>query len=118
LKKNEEYFDFGCGWGTLLCHAAKHFGAKCTGITLANEQVKWGHDQAKKMNVDNSVNLICCDYREISKHSPSNKKYDAISCVEMAEHVGVRHINSFFTMVYNMLKHDGKFFFTNCVPTS
>ena len=47
------------------------------------------------------------DYRDIPV--PPGK-YKIITCLEMAEHVGVRHFSSFLTQVYNMLDDDGIFF--------
>jgi cyclopropane-fatty-acyl-phospholipid synthase len=28
LQEGESFLDIGCGWGTLVRHAAKHYGAK------------------------------------------------------------------------------------------
>src|SRR5204862_251460 len=36
--------------------------------------------------------------------------YNKITCLEMAEHVGVRHLGGFFRQVYDMLDDDGVFF--------
>ena len=30
--------DVGCGWGSLILHAAEHYGVHATGITLAAQQ--------------------------------------------------------------------------------
>ena len=32
--------DVGCGWGSLSLHAAQHFGARVTGVTISAEQKK------------------------------------------------------------------------------
>ena len=45
------------------------------------------------------------DYRDI----PSTK-FDKITCLEMAEHVGVRKFQSFLAQVLDMLEDDGIFF--------
>ena len=34
LKKGDKFLDIGCGWGTLVRHAAQKFGAKARGVTL------------------------------------------------------------------------------------
>jgi cyclopropane fatty-acyl-phospholipid synthase-like methyltransferase len=44
------------------------------------------------------------DYRDIPK-----TKYNAISCLEMAEHVGVRLFKTFARQVYDLLEDDGLF---------
>ena len=51
LKSGEKLLDIGCGWGTLLAHAAKNFGAQATGVTLAREQTEFGLKRAKD---------VCC----------------------------------------------------------
>jgi len=35
LQPGERLFDIGCGWGELVIHAAKHYGAKVLGITVS-----------------------------------------------------------------------------------
>jgi cyclopropane-fatty-acyl-phospholipid synthase len=41
LKEGETLLDIGCGWGTLLRHAAKEYGAEATGVTLSSEGKIW-----------------------------------------------------------------------------
>ncbi|MCA9564161.1 MAG: class I SAM-dependent methyltransferase, partial [Myxococcales bacterium] len=38
MKPGDKHLDLGCGWGTLVAHAAKNFGTDSTGVTLAQEQ--------------------------------------------------------------------------------
>jgi cyclopropane fatty-acyl-phospholipid synthase-like methyltransferase len=112
LKEGEKMLDIGCGWGTLLCHAAKYYGADATGVTLSKEQVAWGTKQAKDMGVVDRVHPLVRDYRDTPlPQEKANKKYDKISCLEMAEHVGMRHFQSFLQQVYDMLDDDGLFYF-------
>ena len=35
------FLDIGCGWGSLSLHAAQHYGAQVTGVTIAAEQKKF-----------------------------------------------------------------------------
>jgi len=109
LKEGDEHLDIGCGWGTLLRHYAKNYGTKSTGCTLAKEQVTWGEDLAKKEKVDDKIEYLCCDYREIPKRT-NFKKYDKITCLEMAEHVGIKNFQAFLLQVNDMLKDDGIFY--------
>ena len=46
LKKGQRFLDIGCGWGTLVRHAAKRFGAHAVGVTRetlqpAARSTKW-----------------------------------------------------------------------------
>jgi len=109
LKEGDEHLDIGCGWGTLIRHYAKKYGSKSAGCTLAEEQVKWGMDLAEKEGVQNKIEYFCCDYRLIPSKN-GNKKYDKITCLEMAEHVGVKNFTSFLLQVNDMLKDDGIFY--------
>ncbi|ORX44454.1 S-adenosyl-L-methionine-dependent methyltransferase [Hesseltinella vesiculosa] len=104
MKAGEEHLDIGCGWGTLVGHAAKNFGTKSTGVSLSRNQVAYGN---KKFEADGNKNaqLNCMDYRDI----PS-KKYNKITCVEMAEHVGVKRFNAFLTEVRELMEDDGLFY--------
>lgn len=105
LKEGEELLDIGCGWGTWVRYAAKKYGAKTTGVTLAKEQVAWHDEKVKEEKVEGSQ-VWCMDYREI----PETKKYDKISCLEMSEHVGVWKYRSFLQQVKRLLKDDGLFY--------
>ena len=62
LEPGMTLLDVGCGWGSLSLHAAEHFGARVTGITIAAEQKRFidaadprarprgpGHDQALRL---------------------------------------------------------------------
>jgi len=47
------------------------------------------------------------DYRDIPVPTGG---YNKITCLEMAEHVGVRHFRAFAKQIYDMLDDDGVFF--------
>lgn len=108
LKKYDapRMLDIGCGWGTLACHAAKYFNATVKGISLAQEQVNFGLERAKEMGVADKVTLQVMDYRLLPEH----EKYDAISCVEMSEHVGIWKYQDFLKLVKSRLTDEGLFF--------
>ena len=41
LEPGMSLLDVGCGWGSLSLHAAEHFGATVTGVTIAAEQKRF-----------------------------------------------------------------------------
>ncbi|KAK2755502.1 Sphingolipid C9-methyltransferase 2 [Arachnomyces sp. PD_36] len=108
LKQGDTVLDLGCGWGTLAKYASVHYGAHVTGITLGRNQTKWGNNGLRKAGIDEDQSrVLCMDYRDSPSVSGGYKK---ITCLEMAEHVGVRHFSTFCSKVYDMLDDDGVFF--------
>ncbi|KAK3812877.1 MAG: Mycolic acid cyclopropane synthetase-domain-containing protein [Benniella sp.] len=106
LKKGERHLDIGCGWGTLTAYAAKNYGTDSTGVTLALKQTEFGNNRIKEYGVPaTQARIKNCDYRDIP-----NEKWDKITCLEMAEHVGVLRFNEFLLQIKDMLNDDGLFY--------
>ncbi|MBS1562598.1 MAG: class I SAM-dependent methyltransferase [Bacteroidetes bacterium] len=105
LKPGERLLDIGCGWGTLLAHTAKYYGTDTTGISIAQAGVDYANQQIADWGVKDRARAIRMDYRAI----PADK-YDKISCLEMAEHVGVKYFQRFMNQIYGLLKDDGLFY--------
>ena len=108
LKQGEKLLDIGCGWGTLAKFASTNYGAHATGVTLGRNQTAWGNSGLRKAGIEESQsNILCMDYRDIPVPEGG---YNKITCLEMAEHVGVRLFSTFLRQVYDMLDDDGVFF--------
>ncbi len=108
LKHGETLLDIGCGWGTLAKYASTNYGAHATGVTLGRNQTAWGNNALRKASIEESQSrILCMDYRDIPQ-TPGG--YSKITCLEMAEHVGVKYFSSFLKQVYDMLDDDGVFF--------
>jgi cyclopropane fatty-acyl-phospholipid synthase-like methyltransferase len=103
LKEGETLLDIGCGWGTFVARAAKEFGAKTYGVTLAQEQVNFGTDRINAYGVSDRAKVEVCDYRNVTG------QFDKIVSLEMCEHVGVKNIVSYYKKVHDLLKDDGLF---------
>lgn len=104
VRPGDEMLDIGCGWGTLAMHAAKHFGAKTTGITISKNQTAFGNARIAKAGLMDRARIECLDYRDIPR-----RQYDRISSLEMVEHVGVKNFGKFCRLAYDLLKDDGLF---------
>jgi cyclopropane fatty-acyl-phospholipid synthase-like methyltransferase len=105
IKPGERLLDIGCGWGTLIAHAAKYYGADTTGITIAQAGADYANAQIERWGVKDKARAIRMDYRSIPQD-----KYDKISCLEMAEHVGVKNFTKFMRQIAGLLKDDGLFY--------
>ncbi len=102
MKPGDKHLDIGCGWGTLITYAAKHFGSDSTGVTIAQEGHDWGMNQIKSHGVQDKARVWRMDYRDIPK-----VKFDKITCLEMGEHVGIRKFQRFINQIYDLLNDDG-----------
>lgn len=105
LRRGDQLLDIGCGWGSLIIHAAKEYGAKCKGITLSHEQYDFACQRIKQEGLED----LCCvelkDYRQLKGEAIYNK----IASVGMFEHVGVDCFRSYFQTARRLLKDDGVF---------
>ncbi|NQW29780.1 MAG: class I SAM-dependent methyltransferase [Ignavibacteria bacterium] len=105
LKPGERLLDIGCGWGTLAAHSAKYYGTDSTGITIAQAGADYANAQIERWGVKDSARVNRMDYRSI----PADK-YDKISCLEMAEHVGIKYFTKFMKQIAGLLKDEGIFY--------
>lgn len=103
LRRGETLLDIGCGWGALAIHAAKHYGARVTGVTLSEEQVKLGRQRVASENLSDAVSIKLCDYRQV------DGQFDKIVSVGMVEHVGRSHLHEYFSKAYALLRPGGVF---------
>ncbi|MFT5646394.1 MAG: cyclopropane fatty-acyl-phospholipid synthase-like methyltransferase [Aureispira sp.] len=105
LKEGDSLLDIGCGWGTLVAHMAKNYNMDTTGVTITPEQAEWGTKLIKENGMEDQSRILTIDYRDIPQ-----RKYDKISCLEMAEHVGVKYFQKFMEQIYDLLEDDGIFY--------
>ncbi|OAV96807.1 hypothetical protein PTTG_03542 [Puccinia triticina 1-1 BBBD Race 1] len=110
LQPDDSLLDIGCGWGTLAAFAAKNYGCKATGVTLGKNQTKFGNDRLAANGIPSSqAKIVCQDARDIPAEPKG--RYNKISCLEMAEHVGIRRYPDFLKQVYDLLADDGTMVF-------
>jgi cyclopropane fatty-acyl-phospholipid synthase-like methyltransferase len=102
LEPTDRYMDIGSGWGTLVMHAAREFGADATGITISEEQAQFSSDRIETAGLADKARINVMDYRDIPK-----EKFNKISCVEMAEHVGSKNFRTYMHQLYDLLEDDG-----------
>jgi cyclopropane-fatty-acyl-phospholipid synthase len=93
--------DIGSGWGGLALTLARDHGARVTGITLSEEQLKVARARAAAAGLEGQVDFLLRDYRAVTG------QYDRIVSVGMFEHVGVPHYATFFATAARLLAPEG-----------
>jgi cyclopropane-fatty-acyl-phospholipid synthase len=102
LQPGETVVEAGCGWGGLARHMAKHYGVKVRAFNISTEQVAYARERARKEGLDDRVEYVEADYRNISG------QYDVFVSVGMLEHVGVEHYPELGGIMSRSLKGDGR----------
>ena len=82
LKQGETFVDVGCGFGGLLFHAYRNFGALGTGINATTEQVAELREDLVREGLAGRIRVIECDFREIPG------QYDKLLSIGTLEHAG------------------------------
>lgn len=101
LREGQTLLDIGCGWGSLLFHAAEKYDATVTGITPSSQQADYIKAEIAKRNLGGKVNVITGDWRELQG------TYDRIVSVGMFEHVGQAQYPEFLALWQHLLAPDG-----------
>ncbi|MDX2422274.1 MAG: cyclopropane-fatty-acyl-phospholipid synthase family protein [Amphritea sp.] len=105
LKPGDRLLDIGCGWGALVIHAAQHYGVHAHGITLSKMQLELAHQRIKQAGVEDRVTVELCDYRDLQ----GDAIYDKVASVGMFEHVGLKNLPVYYSVVNRLLKPTGLF---------
>lgn len=105
LQAGESYLDIGCGWGALVCWAAKHYGVRAHGITLSRNQFEYACAEVKRQGLEDLVTIEMRNYRDL----PLVATYDKVSSIGMFEHVGLKNLPGYFSTVHMVLKPGGLF---------
>ncbi|GAA1966203.1 SAM-dependent methyltransferase [Kitasatospora viridis] len=103
LRPGQRLLDVGCGWGSLVLHAAEHYGVRAVGVSISAEQVALARQRVEAAGLADRVEIRLQDYREIP-----DGPYDAISSVGMAEHVGSAQYRVYAEGLYGLLAPGGR----------
>ena len=106
LQPREHFLDIGCGWGSLLLHAARRYQAHAHGITLSKEQATVAKQRIESAGLAADCKVELRDYRKLDASEPS---FDKIASVGMFEHVGLNNLPLYFRTVRNLLRPGGAF---------
>src|SRR6202008_2786332 len=77
LAPGERLLDIGCGWGSLLIHAAERYGVEATGITLSQNQFDYAREAVAARGLSGRVRIELRDYLDL----PEDALYDKVASV-------------------------------------
>lgn len=105
LRRGERFLDIGCGWGALVCWAAREFGARAHGITLSERQLDYARSRIRDEGLEGQVTVELLDYRDL----PGEATFDKVTSVGMFEHVGLKNLPAYYAAVSRVLAPGGLF---------
>ncbi|MGQ4716490.1 class I SAM-dependent methyltransferase [Streptomyces anulatus] len=108
LRPGARLLDVGCGWGSLTLYAAERHGVRVTAVTLAAEQAAYVREQVTARRLDDLVEVLNIDYRDIAGRPETRGAYDAVSTIEMGEHVGDAEYPAFTAILHDVLRPQGR----------
>jgi len=101
LKPDDTFLDIGCGWGALPIHAARHYGVRAHGVTLAEQQYTYAKNKIARLGLQDRVTIEFKDYSRL------DGEFDKIASVGMFEHVGSGNYPLYFKTMHRLLKSGG-----------
>lgn len=99
LKAGQRVWDIGCGWGAFMGFAAERYGASCVGVTISEEQARYGRARYAALPVEFHV----MDYRNFQGEA------DHVVSMGMFEHVGPKNYRAYFEAARRALRPGGLF---------
>jgi len=106
LTPGQTLLDIGCGWGALVCWAARQYGVKAHGITLSEQQFAYARERIRKDGLEGQVSVELRDYRDLRNDTTT---YDRVVSVGMFEHIGIANFPLYFSTIKQVLAPNGLF---------
>ena len=101
LAPGDRMLDIGCGWGGLVCHAARRYGVIAHGITLSQAQLAFANEKIARLGLQDRVTVELKDYRNVEG------SFDKIASIGMFEHVGLDNHGAYFAKMNALLRPRG-----------
>lgn len=105
LRPGQRLLDIGCGWGSLILHAAERYKVEAVGVTLSERQAAEANRRAALMGLEHRVRAEIRDYRDLAPLGA----FDAVVSIGMFEHVGAGNLVPYFEAAREALAPGGRF---------
>jgi cyclopropane-fatty-acyl-phospholipid synthase len=103
LQPDQRLLDVGCGWGTMVRHAAEHYGVRVLGVTLSRQQADYGRKLLANAGLEGRAEIRHADYRSVIETG-----FDAISSIGLTEHIGARNLAAYAAFLTAKLRPQGR----------
>lgn len=101
LKPDEKMLDIGCGWGGLICYAARNYGVRAHGVTLSQAQFDYAREKIQRLELEGRVTIELRDYATLEG------TYDKVASIGMFEHIGIANMPRYFKKIHSLLRERG-----------
>ena len=102
LQPGQTVVEAGCGWGGLARYMAKNYGVNVKSYNISHEQIVFATERAKSEGLDDLVEFVEDDYRNIKG------SFDVFVSVGMLEHVGKQNYSELGSVVDRCLAKNGR----------
>lgn len=103
LEPGMRLLDVGCGWGSLVLHAAREYGVSVVGVTLSAVQADYARRRVAEAGLADAVEIRTQDWRDVD-----DGPFDAIASVGMAEHLGAERWPEYAARLHDLLRPGGR----------
>ena len=104
LQPGQRLLDVGCGWGTMVVHAARHYGVRVLGVTLSRQQAEWGQKRIADLGLSDVAEIRYDDYRHVTETG-----FDAVSSIGLTEHIGAKNLPGYVRFLAGKVRPQGRF---------
>jgi cyclopropane-fatty-acyl-phospholipid synthase len=101
LQPGETVIDIGCGFGGFMFHAARHHGARVSGLNTTTEQVEWLRGEIGRRGLAAQLDVREADFRDV------DRQYDKVVSIGVLEHAGRDQIDEVVKAHADFLKPGG-----------
>ncbi|NDL59893.1 SAM-dependent methyltransferase [Phytoactinopolyspora mesophila] len=103
LEPGMRLLDVGCGWGSLVIHAAREHGVEAVGVTISAAQGEYAQRRIADAGLSDLAAVYVKDWRDVD-----DGPYDAIASVGMAEHLGAATWPEYADRLHAILRPGGR----------
>jgi cyclopropane-fatty-acyl-phospholipid synthase len=112
LEPGMRLLDVGCGWGSMVMHAAAEHGVRALGVTLSRNQAQWAQAEIERRGLGHLAEVRHLDYRDVPV-----AQFDAVSSIGLTEHLGRAALPSYFRFLASRLRPGGRLL-NHCITQS